>query len=91
MGEELQLNDNVKLNIEELQEISNNLYAASFKVKSVLRAIKRGRITNFGVLISKRPFNNRKNTSKRKNKHSRFINEIKKRDYETAKRRANIQ
>lgn len=36
------------------------------KVRSIIRAIKRGHKINwFGGYLSKRPFNNRKNSSKR--------------------------
>lgn len=66
--------------------IMNNLLYASSKVRSLKRAFKRGRLTQFGLLISKRPFNNRANTSKRKGKSSRFVTEQKKIDYEYAKR-----
>lgn len=50
------------------------------KFKSVRRAIKRGHIIAM-QLAPKRPFNNRGNTTKRTNKHSRSINEQKKRIY----------
>lgn len=49
--------------------------------KSVGRAIKRGHITSSGLIAPKRPFNNRANTSKRKNVHSRGTNEVKKKIY----------
>jgi hypothetical protein len=68
--------------------IMHNLLYASSKVRSLRRAFKRGRLTQFGLLISKRPFNNRANTSKRNGKSSRFVTEQKKRDYEYAKRKA---
>lgn len=51
------------------------------RVKSVRRAIKKGRMTVTGLLVPKRPFNNRANTSTRKGVHSRYTNEIKKHIY----------
>lgn len=68
--------------------IMSNLLYASSRVRSLRRAFKRGRLTQFGLLINKRPFNNRANTSKRKRTSSRFVTEQKKRDYEYAKRKA---
>ena len=55
------------------------------KFKSVNRAFKRGQITSYGVPIPKRPFNNKKNTCKRKGKHSRGFNERKKNIYNEMK------
>lgn len=52
------------------------------KFKSVNRAIKRFKMTETGFIIPKRPFNNRKNTSKRKGKNSKEFNEYKKKLYE---------
>lgn len=71
---------------EEFQnELHNKLNLRYFecvsKFKSVNRAFKRGQITNYGVIIPKRPFHNRKNTCKRKGHHSRSFNEYKKRLY----------
>ena len=66
-----------------------NLLFANRKVKSLGRAYRRGHLTILGNLISHRPFNNRANTSNRKGVQSRIENEIKKRDYEAAKRRTN--
>lgn len=51
------------------------------KVKSIRRAIKRGRMSFSGVLYPWRPFNNRANTSKRKGVHSRYVDEIKRHIY----------
>lgn len=48
------------------------------KFKSVNRAIRRGHRVSNGLLIPKRPFNNRSNTSHRKGTHSRVNNELKK-------------
>lgn len=53
------------------------------RVRSVVRAFKRGHITKYGMIIPKKPFNNRKNTSSRKGVHSRATNEMKKRLYKT--------
>lgn len=49
------------------------------KYKSVKRAIKRGHVTRYGILIPARPFNNRKATRGRK------LNEEKKRVYKQMK------
>ena len=65
-----------------------NIIHAIGKVKSIRRAFKRNRISQYGLLVSHRPFNNRKNTSKRKGADSRFITTLKKRDYEYAKRKS---
>lgn len=54
------------------------------KFKSIKRAIRKGLVTGYGTLIPKRPFNNRKNTSKYGN--SRETNEYKKQMYETFKK-----
>lgn len=57
------------------------------KFKSVRRAIKRGNVSLEGVIYPKRPFNNRKNSSRRKDIHSRVINEKKKAIYGQIKQR----
>lgn len=57
-------------------------FDAVHKFKSVGRAIRRGHVTDIGLIIPKRPFNNRANTSKENNSHSRSINELKKKIYE---------
>lgn len=67
-----------RLSSPEASLIMHNLLYASSKVRSLRRAFKRGRLTQFGLLVSKRPFNNRANTSKRKGAHSRTGNEQKK-------------
>ena len=67
-----------------------NLIHAFGKVRSIRRAIKRNRISQYGLLVSHRPFNNRKNTSKRKGADSRFITTLKKRNYEYAKRSGTV-
>lgn len=56
-------------------------FEAVSKFKSVFRAIKRGHLTKSGMIIPRRPFNNRCNTSKRKRIHSRNTNELKKQIY----------
>lgn len=55
------------------------------KFKSVFRAIKRGHMIKNGMINPKRPFNNRANSSNRKNTHSRVENELKKEIYEQYK------
>lgn len=57
-------------------------YEGVHRFKSIRRAIKRGHVTTEGIIIPKRPFNNRANTSKRKGVHSRSTNELKKQIYE---------
>lgn len=74
-----------KLDLEEAVRVMRNMWAAATRVRSIRRAIKRGKLTEYGILVSRRPFNNRANTSKRKGVHSRFVNLIKQRDYEAAK------
>ena len=59
-------------------------YEAVRKYKSVRRAIRRGSITSEGIIMPSRPFNNRKNSCKR-GKHSRQMNEEKKRVYASIK------
>lgn len=60
-------------------------FEAVSKFKSVNRAIRRGHVAPNGLIIPKRPFNNRANTSKRKGAHSRGSNELKKQIYEQIK------
>lgn len=55
------------------------------KFKSIRRAMKRGAVTDIGVIAPRRPFNNRKNTSKRANVVSRVTNEKKKNIYKQFK------
>ena len=59
-------------------------YEAVRKYKSVRRAIRRGYVTSEGIIMPLRPFNNRKNSCKR-GKHSRQMNEEKKRVYASIK------
>lgn len=56
-------------------------YDGVHKFKSIRRAIGRGHVTTEGIIIPRRPFNNRANTSKRKGVHSRGTNELKKKIY----------
>ena len=73
---------------EEFQEYIENTphglhlvsYQAIGKFKSIRRAIRRGLVTPTGYIIPLRPFNNRGNSCKR-GKHSRLMNEEKKRVY----------
>lgn len=51
------------------------------KFKSIRRAIRRGHVITEGIIIPRRPFNNRANTGKRKRVHSRGTNELKKKIY----------
>ena len=62
-------------------------FEAIGKYKSIRRAIKRGLVSIDGFIYPKRPFNNRANTSKRKDKHSRVTNEKKKLIYGRIKRK----
>lgn len=59
-------------------------YEAVRKYKSVRRAIRRGHVTSEGIIMPSRPFNNKKNSCKR-GKHSRPMNEEKKRVYASIK------
>lgn len=56
-------------------------FEAVSKFKSVNRAIRREHVAPNGLIIPKRPFNNRADTSKRKWAHSRGSNELKKQIY----------
>lgn len=49
--------------------------------KSIRRAMRRGHVTEDGMVAPNRPFNNRGNTSNIKGIHSREQNEYKKRIY----------
>lgn len=84
--EELDKNLNEQISTARAQMIVRSLLYASSKVRSLKRAFKRGRLLAGGVLKPHRPFNNRANTSKRKNVESRFCNIIKKKEYESIKR-----
>lgn len=56
-------------------------FEAVSKFKSVNRAIRRGHVFSNGLIIPKRPFNNRANSNNRKYTHSRKLNELKKQIY----------
>ena len=56
-------------------------YDGVHRFKSVRRAMRRGHMTAEGIVMPRRPFNNRANTSKRKEVHSRSTNELKKKIY----------
>lgn len=56
-------------------------YDVVHRFKSIRRAIRRGHVTAEGIVMPRRPFNNRANTSKRKGVHSRSTNELKKKIY----------
>lgn len=62
-----------------------NTYEAVSKFKSIRRAIRRGHVSIEGIIYPKRPFSNKANTCRRKGKHSRTTNEIKKAIYEQFK------
>lgn len=59
--------------------INNSLNIRNFdcvhRFRSVLRAARRGHISKYGVIIPKRPFNNRKETP------GRYMNQLKKQIY----------
>jgi hypothetical protein len=59
-------------------------YQAVGKFKSVRRAIRKGLVSPTGFIAPARPFNNKKNSCKR-GKHSRPMNEEKKRIYASIK------
>ena len=63
-----------------MEELNLITYVAVGRFKSVRRAIRRGQVTPQGIIMPSRPFNNKKNSCKR-GKHSRPINEEKKRIY----------
>lgn len=56
-------------------------YDGVHRFKSVRRAMRRGHVTAEGIVMPRRPFNNRANISKRKGVHSRSTNELKKKIY----------
>lgn len=63
-----------------MEELNLSTYVAVGRFKSVRRAIRRGQVTPQGIIMPSRPFNNKKNSCKR-GKHSRPMNEEKKRIY----------
>lgn len=56
-------------------------YGGVHRFKSIRRAIRRNHVTTEGIIMPRRPFNNRSNTSKRKGVHIRSTNELKKKIY----------
>lgn len=88
--EEQEKNQNVMTEEEFQNELHNTVKLMTFegvrRFKSVLRAFRRGRITNYGYVVPNRAFHNRKNTCKRRGRHSRANNEFKKRLYAEYKR-----
>lgn len=69
------------MGLEEFKKyVGNNLitFEAISKFKSIKRAIRRNHVMENGIMIPKRPFNNRANNSNRKGVHSKFNNELKK-------------
>ena len=70
----------------DLLQINYNHIRYQGFIKSVGRAIRRGRLSIQGYLVPKRPFNNRSNTSNRAGVHSRTANEFKKQLYESIRR-----
>lgn len=56
-------------------------YDGVHRFKSIRRAMRRGHVTTEGIIMPRRPFNNKANTSKRRGVHSRSTNELKKRIY----------
>lgn len=76
---------NLDMNKEEFSKYLRGKDLITFEAfqvyKSVGRAIRRGLVTNTGVMYPLRPFNNRGNTCNRKGKHSRAMNELRKKVY----------
>ena len=66
-------------------------YFCVHKFKSVRRAIKRGHISLLGDIYPRKPYNNRKNTSKRPGVHSRTLNELKRRIYGAINKKSRVQ
>lgn len=58
-------------------------YSVVSKYKSVKRAMKRGHLNFIGIILPRRPYNNRANTSNRRFIHSRKNNELKRSIYKT--------
>ena len=79
MGEELKKPTVLELFLMHYQNVGT--------VKSIRRAIRRGHISILGTKYPKRPFNNRANTCKRGNRHSRGMTNIVKNIYGEIKRK----
>lgn len=90
MKETNQLDGSALSHKRELAAARNRLNHIFFElrgVRSIRRAIKRGRIVGETLTLApKRPFNNRANTCKRKGAHSRNMNVAKQRIYGEFKR-----
>ena len=71
--------------INEMDKLNLVYYNTVSEFKSVRRAIRRGNVSPIGLTVPNKPFNNRGNTSRRTNIHSRSMNEYKKRIYEQLK------
>ena len=56
-------------------------YNGVYRFRSIRRAMRRGHVTTEGIIMPRRPFNNKANTSKRNGVHSRSTNELKKKIY----------
>lgn len=56
-------------------------YDGVHRFRSIRRAMRRGHVTAEGIVMPRRPFHNKANTSKRKGVHSRRTNELKKKIY----------
>lgn len=69
-----------KYNNDEIIPLYLKNFIAIGKHRSIRRAIKRGHITYEGIIMPSRPFNNKKDSYKR-GKHSRALNEEKKKIY----------
>ena len=81
-----QLKEKELLSVQEFTEyLEKNRTWVTFegvtKFKSIKRAVRRGHMDITGRVYPDRPFNNRGNTSKRKNAQSREMNERKKMIY----------
>lgn len=76
--------------IREILNENNSNFEAVKRFKSINRAIKSGLVSPFGELYPKRPFNNRKNTCRRKNADSRETNTLKKTIYGKLKYKGRI-
>lgn len=69
--EEKNVKEVAPISEEEFQNLLRNTLNLQYfecvrRFKSVKRAFKRGQITNFGYILPKRPFNNRKHSKGRK-------------------------
>lgn len=65
-----------------MEELKLFTFEGVRKFRSIRRAIRRGLVTEGGIVAPKRPFNNRANTSNRKGIHSRVFNQLKRDIYD---------